>query len=311
MKRCPSCNTQYTDITLLFCLQDGTPLVDGPQAETPTVVLNETETVVARSGHDRMQIPVSDPNAAAWQQSQVTHVASLQPEKKGSNTAIAVAVTAVVMFIVFGTLGIGAWLFLRNGQGEVAKNTGDLSNVSNQNLGFNTSPIPTPQSSRFGDPSGSGRPDPGTGPGSTSLATNSDIPPSLPPPVDDSVVRSQVSDRIYNWKSMLESRNFNAYMGNYADTVDYYRKRNLGIGAVRADKARAFSLYSSMRQNISNMSVSVGPTGETATAVFDKEWTFTGRDTSSGKVRSQLGFRKINGQWLITAERDLKVYYTR
>ena len=301
MKRCPSCNTQYTDITLRFCLQDGTPLVAAPQSETPTVVLNETETVAARSGHDRMQVPIGDPSASAWQQSQVTHVASLQPQTKSSSTSIAVALTAVVMIVVFGALGIGAWLFLRNAQGEVAKNTGNLSNVSNPDAGTNST-LPTPQTTVSATPSRT--------PGTT-LSSNTDIPPSLPSPADDSVARSQVSDRIYNWKSMLESRNFNAYMGNYADTVDYYRKRNLGIGAVRADKARAFSLYSSMRQNISNMSVSVDPTGETATAVFDKEWTFTGRDTSSGKVRSQLGFRKTNGQWLITAERDLKVYYTR
>jgi len=66
-----------------------------------------------------------------------------------------------------------------------------------------------------------------------------------------------------------------------------------------------------MNVNISNMTVTVGTAGDTATAVFDKEWTFVGSGTSSGKVRSKLEFRKINGKWLITSERDVKVYYTR
>src|SRR5947208_17089832 len=28
MKRCPSCNRTYTDVSLNFCLEDGTPLVN-------------------------------------------------------------------------------------------------------------------------------------------------------------------------------------------------------------------------------------------------------------------------------------------
>ena len=27
MKRCPSCNRTYTDVSLNFCLEDGTPLI--------------------------------------------------------------------------------------------------------------------------------------------------------------------------------------------------------------------------------------------------------------------------------------------
>ena len=80
---------------------------------------------------------------------------------------------------------------------------------------------------------------------------------------------------------------------------------------MRADKARHFSNYTSMQSDYSNMNVAVGPDGQTVTAVFDKEWNFSGVKTSSGKVQSQLIFKRINGRWLITTERDLKVYYTR
>ena len=110
---------------------------------------------------------------------------------------------------------------------------------------------------------------------------------------------------------MMESHDLSGLMSNYADTLDYYTKRGMSSGSVRADKARAFSLYRSMNVSISNLDVTAGPSGDTATATFDKEWTFTGSGTSQGKVRSQLIFRNSNGRWLITSERDLKVYYTR
>ncbi len=100
-------------------------------------------------------------------------------------------------------------------------------------------------------------------------------------------------------------------MANYANAVDYYTRRNVGVGTIRADKSRALSLYSSMQVNVSNMDVLIGPAGDTATVVFDKEWNFSGQSTSTGKVRSQLRFTNINGRWLITSEKDLEVYYTR
>jgi hypothetical protein len=40
MKRCPECRRNYYDDSLVYCLDDGTPLVDGPaSAEAPTPIL--------------------------------------------------------------------------------------------------------------------------------------------------------------------------------------------------------------------------------------------------------------------------------
>ena len=44
MKRCPECRRDYHDETLLYCLDDGTPLLDGPSSgnratEAPTAIL--------------------------------------------------------------------------------------------------------------------------------------------------------------------------------------------------------------------------------------------------------------------------------
>src|SRR5438552_19014995 len=77
MKKCPQCGTQYSDITLSFCLQDGTPLVVAPQTDTPTVVLGETETVVPRRG--AIRVPIDDSQPSGWGQIHVTRFQSLQP----------------------------------------------------------------------------------------------------------------------------------------------------------------------------------------------------------------------------------------
>ena len=99
-------------------------------------------------------------------------------------------------------------------------------------------------------------------------------------------------------------------MSKYANTVDYYRKRNASVGFVRSDKQRAFTMFDSISFTVSNMDILVDDSGDLASAAFDKEWVFQGTRRSTGKVRQQMQFRKINGQWLITAERDVKVYYT-
>jgi ketosteroid isomerase-like protein len=300
MKTCPACRTQYTDETLSFCLQDGTPLCAAHQADMATVVLDDEETMAARTsgrGHPRH----TDPISAVSDQSQVTHVATLHRERKGTNTVVAVAATVVLMLLLIGIAGVAGFLYLRNSDRQIGQNTSNGSNVPGGET--DNGKLATPQTSTLATPAATLPPaTPSTT--STTITTTSTLD-------NEAQIRGEVSQRVYDWKSTLESRNLSAYMDNYADTVDYYRKQNLNIGAVRADKARAFSLYDSMRQNLSNMNVSVDRTGETATAVFDKEWSFSGRDTSAGKVRSQLVFRKFNGRWLITSERDLKVYYTR
>lgn len=172
MKNCPACKTQYSDDTLQFCLQDGTPLEWMGQAETQTVVLGETETVVGRGGQGRVNIPVADPNQSAWQPSQVTHVATAMPEKKGSNTMLAVLITAVGMLILFGIIGLAALFFWKNAQRASVGNTNDANltgwnvNGGNVNSGtYSKSPMPT-----------------STRPSSTPVATPTATPVSPPPP---------------------------------------------------------------------------------------------------------------------------------
>lgn len=306
MKICPQCRITYADDTLQFCLEDGARLVDDLSQvnETQTQVFPEIETVVGRQP-GRIEIGTAgEPRPPILDQSQVTRVSTLQPQAKKSNTVLAVGVTALAMLVIFGC-GIGGWLFLSGGGRDTSatknNNLGNTTNSDpyNSNSFISTSPTMPPKSS----------PVPTYTPATTSTAT----PNSLPPPsiVDTQAVGQEVSNNLYAWKSMLESRNFNGYMGTYADRLDYYyTKGRLTAGQVKADKQRAFNLYRNFNVNISNMSTTVDPSGDRATVTFDKEWYFDRPgNPSRGKVRSQFQFTKINGRWLITGEKDLKVYY--
>lgn len=263
MKQCPNCNARYGDDTLVFCLQDGTPLVAGIEAETPTVVFGETATVAALTGQP-------------WRQSEVTRVATLKPEKRGSNTAVAIILTVLGMLVLFGVIGFAALIFWRNSQQPVISNAGNTANARGGLVNTNYNASPPPQMSPFAN----------AGPtraASTPFPT-SNVDKSAPP-VDDSHVDSEVSQRLNSWKSQAESLNVNGYMTHYAPVVDYYNKSGVSLSYVRSDKMRAFSRYNSMKVNLSNMTVTPDPSGQTATAVFDKEWDFQGNGSSSGKVK--------------------------
>ena len=298
MKYCPSCQTNYADDTLKFCLQDGTQLAEFSNQSVPTVFLTESETLVSPK---RVEPLGQIPPPQNWEQSQVTRVSSPLSEPKKSNTAIAVLLTALGMLLLFGLAGTGAWLYFKDGKTEVSQNknfsppnsNGQIFD-SNKNSKISPSPSDSPKISS---------------PSPSPLAT---MTPVVMPTsdVNPEQAKSEVSSKIYSWKSAAESRNLNAYMGNYADTIDYYNKRGASAGFVRNDKQRAFNAYDSMKINLSNMRVSPDSSGENATAVFDKEWVFEGAGKyNAGKVQTQLQLRKISGQWLITGERDLKVYY--
>ena len=69
MKRCPECRRDYYDDTLLYCLDDGTPLLDGPASmdEPATAILSEPGAIATgfRGGEDktRPQILTTDQTA--------------------------------------------------------------------------------------------------------------------------------------------------------------------------------------------------------------------------------------------------------
>lgn len=298
MKQCPTCQSQYTDDTLQFCLQDGSPLsVVGGSPDSKTIAFGEQETVVSNRPSGQINQPqMTNPTDWNPNQYQSTPAASAPATGKKSTATMAVFVTVFVMLLLFSMVGIGAWLYFR---GATPDDKGNL---------FITKSTPYPESNKAttANANTSIKATPATTPLISSSSSN-----NANTTVDKEQVKSEVTQRLDSWKSASESLNLDAHMSHYAPTLDYYNKKGASAAVVRADKQRAYTTYSSIQINLSNLTVTPDPSGETATAVFDKEWNFSGARNSSGKVQQQLKLKKIGGQWLITGERDLKVYYTR
>ncbi len=295
MKVCPTCQSRYTDDRLQFCLQDGANLInDESPGLMPTIAFNDEETVVKAKRVENLS--ADSQNSQQTQNRQTIGAAHYQPETKKPNTALIVITTILATILLFGAIGIGAWLYFANKK-EVARNTNVKSSFpenSVKNLNENSSVFPPSNANEKANVQPTPNPTP------------------EPRKFDPEEIKSEVSDIVNSWASLTESRSLSAYMSSYADTVDYYNKKGVSIGAVRADKQRAFSSYDNIEMKVSNMRVTPDASGDTATAVFDKEWYFENDERSSeGKVRSELRLRKIGGAWKITSERDLKVYYVK
>jgi hypothetical protein len=299
MKQCPTCQSQYTDDSLQFCLQDGSPLgFVGDSQEGKTIAFGEQETVVAGN---RPSGQINQPhltNPTDWNPNQYQSSAGVSAEPPGkSNMTMAVIVTVFVMLLIFSGIGIGAWLFLR---GATPDDKGNL---------FITKSTPYPETQPTRATTANANTSIKTAPAATPLTSSSNN--NANTTVDADRIRSEVTARLDSWKSASEAFNLDAHMSHYAPTVDYYNRKGASASVVRADKQRAYTTFETIQLTLSNITVTPDASGETATAVFDKEWNFGGARTSSGKVQQAIKLRKIDGQWLITGERDLKVYYTR
>ncbi len=295
MKQCPSCQSQYTDDTLQFCLQDGTPLRPVASSAVNTAPLVEQETVVSNRQSNQIN-PPRETQPTGWEPKQYSSDAGFPPPNvKRSNAPVAVFLTVFVMLLFFSLVGISGWLYFK---GVTPDSNGNLLLTKN-------SPYPT-TANRTVTATNTAKITPMATPPTDTSSSNAN---STIAPIDKEQIKKDVSQRVNTWKSAAESHNLDSYMSNYADTVDYYNKSRISRSTVRADKQRAFSAYDSIRITLSNMSVTADDSGEGATAVFDKEWVFEGAKYSAGKVRTQLQLKKVNGQWLIAGEKDLKLYY--
>ncbi|MGI8787159.1 MAG: L,D-transpeptidase Cds6 family protein [Pyrinomonadaceae bacterium] len=292
MKYCPNCQTEYADDTLQFCLQDGTPLV--ASANQSSDFEREAETLVSPKQVEpiRFEPPSSyQTNQTGWQSSQPV-IVEQQREPKKSNTAMIVALTILGTILLLGIGGTGAWLYMRNSQREIAVNI----NAAPQNRPTNSNAANANQNTN----ANLATPTPGASP----------TPEATLPPKEAKAVAEDIKNVIDDWKDASENFDMDEHLSHYAPTVDYYKGGRVSVDKVRADKQRAYDQYDSIDINIDNLKVTPDGSGKKATAIFDKKWKFKGDEKySSGKVQQQLQLERVNGQWLITGEKDLKVYY--
>lgn len=289
MKICPTCQSRYTDDTLLYCLQDGSALVsEESQNPAPTVVYTgEPETVVKNRQPDKSYSQEFQTETRGR-----SDATDYQTKPKSSKWTLILVTALLTTVFVFGVIGIGAWLYFSKDRPKVAQKTNLNSSTpenARSNTNVNSSALPSP---------------------SVSKTPTEEKTPAPTPDFSPEEVRREVSDTVNSWTSALVSRNLLAHASHYADTVDYFNQSGASSATVRADKQRAFAAFDTIEMEISNLRVTPDSSGESATAVFDKEWYFEGDGRSSeGKVQTQLRLRKTGGEWKITGERDLKVYY--
>lgn len=267
MKQCPQCNIIYNDDTLRYCLQDGTPLATANAGEPQTAMLPEMETVVTARDNIR---------DTRWTQTGPP----LTPETK-PRTGLTIVLTSLVTLIIVSVVGAGIWVYMRERQGR--NNAASSSPTSANNIN-------TAKATRT----------------PALAANNANTNPSPTPFPNEAETKKEVAKAIATWRAQSEAGNMDEILNSYADSVDYYRKKGADKDFIREDRSKAYERYDVIKLEISDVKVTLGPTETDATAEFEKEWEFEGETKTKGKVKQQLKMKRVNGEWLITSEQDLK-----
>lgn len=314
MKRCPACQKTYTD-DLRYCLQDGTELEIVPAEDSSdqykTWVLPESSAAVvpppaeARGQMQGQATRAAEPSPQTVAQiPRHTNPATEQPfttaTPTGRSTATVVALTVVATIALLGLGGLTAWLLLGDKKSETTRDdktaetntarttsdNGTSSTDATANINNRNAASPTPTSSP-----------------ATQTVTPAPIPAGNPA-AEEAAVRSALN----GWLASFRAGDLDGYMAHYAGLLEsYYLSRNVSRERVRADKARAFAKYSTMNVWLSNIRVQVDPSGQRATATFEKSYSFSGPgvNTFEGSGPNRFTFSKIAGEWLIVGEEDL------
>ncbi|HEV2912667.1 MAG TPA: discoidin domain-containing protein [Pyrinomonadaceae bacterium] len=159
MKRCPTCQSTYTDDSLRFCLQDGATLVRAG-ASSPSFDPDATLRDDAADRYDAPPTEILDARMAPTARIQTpapTEVVSgratqhgpqhdIAPPPKSSRTAMTTLVIALAALLLLAGAGLGLALWLRssgqNGNGSATANANNRpagnengESVSNRNAG--------------------------------------------------------------------------------------------------------------------------------------------------------------------------------
>ena len=113
MKRCPKCNSQYSDATLSFCLQDGTPLVEVRQSSVDTVSFTRpvtAEKILKTEDFSHLAIPKEVPQRARQFE---PFPQPRRPQKK-SHRGLMIGIASVLVFMIVSALAIFGWLYISN-----------------------------------------------------------------------------------------------------------------------------------------------------------------------------------------------------
>jgi len=275
MKICPTCNSSYTDETLIFCLTDGTLLVvDDAEAENfpDDIDLPEAKTIFDKNlkihqPASFQTLTLSDSSTTPQLQLKTNTFTTQKPNQ----TRPFLYPLLGVLGMVCAAAGIFWWLY--------SNNSANLNVVPKQAIT---------------DSSGVKRP-------RVTAPLTSD---------QETLIKREVTDLLEAWRKSIEKRDADANVKFYTKTLEtYYRESGIDRNHVRADRQRAIDRYESLSIEIDKLKITP-ETSETASAVFDKSWTFKNPvKTSTGSVQQEMYFVKQNDKWLINGEKDAKVHF--
>ena len=160
MKRCPSCNRTYTDTSLNYCLEDGTPLVSGPAPPPdPQATIRYSaplDTDPPPTEIYRQQAPLLNQVEASAQPRQWSPTPPTHPRKKssavwwilGGIVVLAVIVVGIaIVILALASLGsntnqnANTNTNTRNTNSRVTRNSNANTDVSNTNSNANLPPV--------------------------------------------------------------------------------------------------------------------------------------------------------------------------
>ncbi|MGA9994565.1 MAG: hypothetical protein WBP93_04075 [Pyrinomonadaceae bacterium] len=283
--------------SLRFCTECGAenPTIDRPESQ-PTIRLNTNSYQAETTGATNYQ-------DASRLQSQTLSAQGSAPLSTGqapthsNRTALIViaAVFGVVLLLVLG--GVGSRLIFSNSTAEKNLSTTQTLDTSNNQ-------VPNTQSNIASAP----RPTFTPTTTQTPNATRSES--VMVTQVNASSLKREAVDTLNGWAAASSAHDLDAHMSYYADTLDtYFGRQAVSASYVRADRARAYARYYKLDVQLSNIAVTLDPSGTAATATFDKTFRFEGDKILSGSVQQMIWLTMIGGRWKITGEKDLRVYY--
>jgi ketosteroid isomerase-like protein len=123
---------------------------------------------------------------------------------------------------------------------------------------------------------------------------------------------ADIKNSLKGWAQTSRNRDIDGHLQYYADTLDFYYNRTMvPASKVREDRSRAFAKFNDISIQLANINVELDSTGQRATVALDKTFDFRGDNNAvfNGAVQAQLALTKLGGAWLITGEKELKVYY--
>lgn len=275
MKVCPKCNSSYSDETLNFCLTDGVPLV----------VEELLEDHLSKAENWQEAETLFDPNFKVHPLS--THdtspnsSADTNPKLRLKTESFSISQpkpSRLYLFPLLGVLatvlvvgGIFSWLYMNPSTPNPANKQNQTGQQKDSNSKRMTVQLTAEQ---------------------------------------ENEIKKEVGDLLEGWRLSIEKRDADANVKFYTDTLEtYYKESGIDKNHVRADRQRAVDRYESLSLQVDNLKITP-ETPESASAIFDKSWTFKSQSKiSTGSVQQEMYFSKQNGKWLINGEKDIKVYY--